>query len=279
MNMDNRWPKLGLLISAATLFGALLYFVGRRYTDAYFSTVGIPSNLLRFEVADYMYQGAHPIEMLIALGFTVLGIGLLRFVTRQNNAAESKPYTRMTTIFIVGYFVYFVFMLVILALLDIFGVRDVALTLAALVSSLFAAGWGIMMFFDQNLLSRVKRSRRLSRLLVLGGALSVFLFPYLGAGAWGAYMGTYDTSPQRISQVFQTIVLTAKQPIIEELAWESQDEGIFQTKDRLYLLLSNNGRLFIRAEGWDDKLFVIYSDTLYSFTLDTSSNEEDIGAE
>lgn len=285
MNDHDRWSIWKeFIIPGVVIFGPLLYFVGRRYTETYFAATGIPSYMLKFEPGDFVYQGAHPIRILIVLCFTLLGIGLYKFITskyiierpqqspkktiwaRARDFSKTKEYLNVT--FIVGFFAYYAIALLVLMPIEIFGGKpNVAIEFSILICVIISGVLGAMILFDQRILPIIKCSRWMRRAILWGGAVVLFLFPYITAGAYGTLNGTIDTSQQRIGQVFPNIVLTAQQPANKAIKWQKQDTGLFQTQDTLYLLLFNDGRLFIRSESQYDKTIIIDIDIISSFAV------------
>jgi hypothetical protein len=80
-DLDKWISRGGQLIGLLTLFGFLLYFVGRRYAEQYFGIIGIPYEGLSLDFYDYLYFGSQPIQLLIVFVFTFFGIGIFRLLT------------------------------------------------------------------------------------------------------------------------------------------------------------------------------------------------------
>jgi len=292
-----KWIEKGrYFIGAATLFGALLYFVGRRFVESYFATIGIPPAFLEFSVADYIYQGAHPIRLLIAVAFTSIGIGLFRFITSDHNSKETQPAVNnehLTTsdglrrrvykflqslqsfmeqfmfIYTIVFFIIVAFILPILASIEIFGDRfNLALNFSIIIYLAVTVYWGIAIMFDRKLVPRIKRHKKISKLFILGGLFVFFLLPYLGAGSYGVFMGIRDKSQQQLDSTFQTVTLTAQQPINETIVWSETDKGLYKTTDKLYLAYSSERFLFVISDRGVNEIIMISKDNLSSFTID-----------
>jgi len=130
---------------------------------------------------------------------------------------------------------------------------------------------GTIWLREETTVSLLKRSSSL-RTLVLGMlAVLVFMMPYIGVGGWGSYRGASDTRADQIETVFPTIVFTSDQPVIKEFDWEKTEQGFFQTEGKLYLLLENDGRLFVRPDGKGNQTVVITADSLSAYNLDFKS--------
>jgi hypothetical protein len=133
---------------------------------------------------------------------------------------------------------------------------------------------GTVFLRDSITVSFLKRSTVL-RTLVLGiMAVLVFMMPYVGVSGWGSSMGASDTSASQIEKVFPTIVFTSDQPVIQEFDWKRTDQGYFQTEGKLYLLLENDGRLFVRPDGKGNETVVVTADSFSAYHLNIKSPGE-----
>lgn len=301
----NRWLIRGrYFVGAASLFGALLYFVGRRYLEAYYLTTGIPPELLQFSIADYVYSGAHPFRLLVVILFTAIGIGLIRLASQKE---FDKPVSRVTgerrkakTVrekgrqflealnkkletgffyYMLGLFILYCFILPILAGIEAFGGRPdfrgmLVLSYLSIVLILFTVVGAVITLFDRRALLRLSRHSKTRALVLWSGALLFFFLPYLGAGAYGSFMGFQDISKHRISRVFDTVTLIANQPLNIMLDWERVTNDVYKTADKLYLLGVNSESLFIRLDNDHGETLIIPKARLSSFVINSPSSME-----
>ena len=63
---------LKLVGSLIPIFGGFLYYVGRRFTESYYETLGVPHEALNFSVADYLFKSMQSWVFLIAIALTYL---------------------------------------------------------------------------------------------------------------------------------------------------------------------------------------------------------------
>jgi hypothetical protein len=285
--LNRLFDLLTRLIPMAGVFGALLYFVGRRYTEGYLNTIGVPPHLLNYGVADYMFQGAQPWRLLIVLIFVFLGFLLYRFGMPESSpwgggfkielkrmwhqaktltvSGEIKVGGIFMLFFMLGYYPFIVVLLILFAI-GFFGPNNLALQLVLLFLSAIAVGFAILILTDRNSTSIMKSSSVLAWSFFVTALVVFFIFPYIVAGSYGVVSGVLDTGPNNLGRSFQEVQLTAEKPIAG-FEWEQQDNGLWRTKDKLYVLASSNENLFIRSEGNDTQTMVIPTDRILSFSL------------
>lgn len=63
---------LKLVGSLIPIFGGFLYYVGRRFTESYYETLGVPHEALNLSVADYLFKSMQSWVFLIAIVLTYL---------------------------------------------------------------------------------------------------------------------------------------------------------------------------------------------------------------
>jgi len=270
-NKERFWEILATIIPSLTYFGAFLYFCGRKYTESYYSCLGIPSNLLGFSIPDYMYAGSKPIQILFALIWTVLFVAFTRFIYLifiKKIVYDSNKYTILQTIGIFGYF--FLLLLAFIFLIISHGFQSTNnfnWSATFLLFSWIFISWGVMILFDMNLIYKAMRSKIMRYAFVILFSLTLFLLPFYEMDALGVVL-----SPRNISQSFGTIELTSTQPFVDNISWVQTDDGAYKTTDTLYLILSSNEQLFIRSDKYNNSLFVVPISMLSSYTLSTESN-------
>lgn len=294
MNYKYRWiGVVGVLVTAGPIFAAFLYLMGRRYTEGYFTAVGLPSSQLVFETSDYIYRGAHWVTISVAFVFAALAYLLGRFLFSQSVFSKEvttklEPKERKTweqrledilknklereVLFAVLYMLWVAIGVALMAFLEIFEhIPNVGIAALMFVYVLSAGGFGIMLLSDKSIISHMRQSNWLRNMVLVSCLLVLLLMPYLCAGAWGDFRGSLDIKADHISKTFGTVVFTSDQPVIKEFQWERTTQGFFQTKDKLYLLLENNERLFVRPEGNGNQTVVVPINSLSSYSLNFRS--------
>jgi hypothetical protein len=270
------WTKGINIAGTTTLFGALLYFVGRRYIESYLTIIGVPPESLNLNFSDYVYSGAHPIRLAIVILFTLVGIGLYRILTFhrdesiiannkiENNKTDAK-HKRMSKIldsihrwneklffsYITLLFLVYSFSLPIIALIEIFGgkpdpSKPPVLALISIILLYFTVGWAVAAFFDKKTLSMITHFKAIRNFCIWGGMITFFLLPYLGTGAYGTFIGAYDISKVRIHEVFDTAIITTAKPLDSNISWVKTGDGLYQNKDTVYLLVSTENDIFVK---------------------------------
>jgi len=285
MTEPPKWAdRLLVLLPSAGLFGGLLYFIGRRYVETYYDTLGVPPDVLRLEVADYVFEGAQLVRLMLAVAFTILAIVLYRLFTSgtTNGTKDSKdPVAEKCR----RRFRCFVICTGTIG----FGASSLGLAQRAwpegeanpvfvgviLLVLIAGAIVGVALFLKQELLGAVVFACRRKWCAIASLSAVLVVMPYSGAGAMGVIIGTLDSDSSRIGHLFDSVVLTADRPAVQELSWKKVDEERFQTEDKLYLLLVNDGNLFFRAKGRGKRVFVVPTDQLSSYTLSDGTQSEE----
>lgn len=291
--LDSWIERWRYLIGVATLFTALLYFVGRRYTETYFTAIGVPSTSLELSFADYAYSGANPIRLVIVILFTLVGIGLIRVLLAEqgkpvieNNYKINPKHEKLSKFFnymhrwsarlffayITLLFVVYSFSLPIITLIEIFGdkpdpTEPPMLAYVSIILLMFTVGWAVTAFFNKKTISMIVRFRIIRNFYIWGGIITFLLLPYLGAGAYGIFEGVIDIREQNIGNNFDTVTLVAYQSLDVTIAWEKTPDGFYRTTGKLYLLTTNDESLFIKLNDKASQTIVIPKDQLYSFTI------------
>lgn len=276
------------LIPIASVFGALLYFVGRRYTEGYLNALGVPPHMLNYGVSDYMFQGAYPWRILIVLIFAYFGFLLFRYgfpkpslwggggvkievkriwyqAKKLKNSGRARPADIFMAIFMSIYFPFLVAVLVIF----IIGfstskdyAKDASLILLITLSTFLA----LFFLADKSLMSIIRSSKLLAWPFFISAVIVFFMFPYIAAGAYGDVSGAIDGQSRNLGHAFQEVQLTIEKPITG-LHWEQEDNGLWITTDKLYLVASSNDNLFLRHAGNDTWTVVIPTKDISSFSL------------
>ena len=58
---------LKLIGSLIPIFGGFLYYIGRRFAESYYETLGVPPEALNFSVVDYIFKSIQSWLFLIAI--------------------------------------------------------------------------------------------------------------------------------------------------------------------------------------------------------------------
>jgi len=303
-NRVERWFIRGsYLLGLLSFFGALLYFVGRRYAEQYFAFMGIPPEELSLDFAAYAYYGANPIQLIIVIVFVFLGVGIFKLVTYPKPSEVQTLRKRRKTGFIktlksvidvsrspsaidkrlkTGFYLYIAFLIIlysfalpILTLTEIFYTQSTFLdaliltgfTLALLVLS---CGLPILFFSDREAIQRICHYGTFRNLVLWGSLIVLVLLPYLGAGAYGSFKGYTDIYLRHIDKTFDTVSFEADTPINTKLGWEKvdkKDSSYYKTTRTIYLIYANKENLYIKLDDDAEETIVIPKVNLDSYTV------------
>ncbi len=222
---------VGLITSGIGVVSAILYYVGRRYVDAYYDTLGVPYRLLGLGTPDYIYEGTQIGQILIVIALSAFTIGFLRLLfmppkieqtkksrekalRRLLNVLKSKP--KRVALFGFFYFIYYIVLWIAFGLMKVFGFLTEpaeAVAIVGMILLILAAGIGLLVMYDKTTLEFIY-SGQLRKRVFIGLTISMIVFlPYFGANAWGTYKGVLDTQPGHIGLVFDSVELNAEKPI------------------------------------------------------------------
>lgn len=255
---STRWFRL-LVVGGGGLgaFIYLLYFVGRTSFDAYLSILGIPTGVMNYDFTDYAYFGAQIDNLVIALLFTSIVVGLLSYLFPTEASRSIMPHRKGDLILGLGYLIYFAAALAALAWFILFAPSEVvepAIFMGILVACMLSVGFSILILYDRALLSRIKAGKIISKLFVAAIAATLICFPYMSATAWGTYKGfVIPFAPDR----FPVVELHAVYPLIDGITWEVAGNGSFRNAEELRLVLTNDKYLILKATTDPSSVYIV----------------------
>jgi hypothetical protein len=188
---DYRFKYETLFIAGLSAFLYLLYLVGRTYYDSYLSGLGVPKGIVDYRLDDYIYFGAQIDTLIIAVTFTVILIEFIMFWFQKNELANTR-YSRWD--FWVGlvYLVYFIIILSFFAFVTVFRSDLDNVPAVILIILMACAGTAIFLIIllqDKSILSRVARGKITRKIFVASVIITILVFPYMSAKAWGSFKG------------------------------------------------------------------------------------------
>lgn len=255
-------------LSAIPVFVYFLFFVGRVYSEAYLRQLGIPFGLVNYDFIDYVYFGAHMDTLFIALTFTSILMGLVWYVSLATLAEEK--YRKADLILSMVFLPYWVVGLTVVALITIFNpdiILEPAMILFVMLTSIASAGFILLLLTDKGLIGRIKRGKHLSRLFMFAVILTLICFPYMFSSVWASFKA-YVFPYKDIGLSSETLIeMTVNYPLVEDINWEAIEGGLYNNVDRLYLVLSHKGNLFVKTDLRDMKTYIIKSEDLVSYQV------------
>jgi len=262
-NQSNGLLKgLRLILPAITVFGYLLYFTGRTYSEAYYSTIGIPSGILNFDFWDYVYSGARGLNIILPVIFTAIFVGFLyRYLPEKQ---IYFPSARLRDVICPWFLsVYYAVWLVLFGIAGWYSPAFKAefpyifMSLATCI--LFSLS--IPVLWDKATVARIKEGRFLNWLFSVAIALGLIFFPYTSADSWGRFEGV------RASDNHPLVQLYAPNQVIDDIQWEVTSTGSFRTVDGLRLIFSNEQYLILESGMDKCSLYVIPTDDILSIKV------------
>jgi len=250
--MANR--ALSSILAGIPAFGYLLYFSGRTYSGAYYSTIGIPPGITSFGFWDYIYFGAKDFNILIPLAFAAMFVGFVLYLTESAQWYYKDHYSTFEYGFPMFYLVWYAVVLLFLTAttwLNPTLKTDPPYAFFAVALCLTVSGFSIIMLFDKTLLLRIKEGRIISRLFFGAIVIALILFPHTSADAWGRFEGMMarDSHP--------LVELHAPYQVIDDIQWETTSTNSFRTVDDLRLVFSNQQYLVVESVTDGYSLYVV----------------------
>jgi len=256
---------LQLFIPVATVFGGIIYYVGRRYVDSYYEAVGIPPAAYHFDFGYYVYRGVSSWVFLSALFSTVLLLMLASVVYNKGEPRsksteqfgrkhlcqvargilfwkKSDPSYVPLGLFLIASYVGGTAYVTALA----FGERTyVAQAFVGLTLTILVSGAGALLMTEPITMEFVRRWNLLYWAFIIGIAIAVLMVVHLFPASWGTFRGMTDSAS---NSAFPTIQLNANQPVgPPDLEWELQGNGSWTSKGQVFLLLDTENNLFLRS--------------------------------
>lgn len=265
---------LKLVGSLIPIFGGFLYYVGRRFTESYYETLGVPHEALNFSVADYLFKSMQSWVFLIAVALTYLLFILWQSVFKKPESTleipkqVAKKEGKSNVLINIGrmilrvfrpkkgdpqllglfYFFYSIFTLALLIMwiLPRAEPNFPAEAFSEIMMLVLSIGLGWLIMTDKPTIDFVRARRRLMRLFIASIVFTVIISMQLLPHGIGRFAGIVQTNPYRIEQEFPSIkVISNKALWSQDIGWVEKD-GMYQTKDRLILILENNDGVFVK---------------------------------
>lgn len=282
LNLRKEWIAVIAIYS-----GYLLYYIGRRYIEGYYETLGVPANLLQFSFQDYVYQGALPIQLFMATAFILLLIGLIRFyqmkvIVRKKQVKRVSVWRRLwkilknprkrenalTIAFVTYEYIVGGAGLFCACLLWFFKPPEMVLATITIIFIVFIGGMGLMaMWLDKLVISFFRKNKFLATAFFIITVLVLIAIPHLGGYSMGINASTLDIRQNNLAQNFKYIELVASQPVTEHFSWNKAEDGLYHTTSTQYFILNNTESLFIIPGDNTDSIVVIPKDSIISFTI------------
>lgn len=266
---------LKLVGSAIPIFTGFLYYIGRRFAESYYETLGVPHDALNLSVGDYLFRSVESWgTFLIAIALTILVFILWQNVFRKaeslveiRSQVSKKKSTREVLVNIgrtinrafrprkgdpqllmLGYLFYFVFGVILLLVwvLPTAGVNfpaEAVTETVMLVNLIFLAG---LIMTDRPTMYFVRTRKRLRQVFIGSVIFTVIVSMQLLPHGIGRFEGIVQANPYRIERYFPSIEIIANKTLwSQDIKWVEQD-GMYETQDRLILILENNDGLFVK---------------------------------
>jgi|GEM_PF-4198202 hypothetical protein len=240
-----------------------MYYIGRAYCEGYVAVLGIPSDLIHYEIQDYVYFGAQIETIWITMAFTSILIGLL-MIWFGRSRFDNKTSDNMAVNVVIIYMMCYGLALLLFAWYQIFRpdlVVEKAMTVAILTSCIFLFGIIItVIFFEPDTFIKIRLSKIKSKLFITVAIITIVIAPYMSGQAWGAFKGQITTTTD-----FPSIELCASRELTYGINWISEDGIIYHSNQELYLLYKTSE--FIILKTIDNNTYILKMSDLSSITI------------
>lgn len=265
---------LKLVGSLIPIFGGFLYYVGRRFGESYYETLGVPHEALNFSVADYLFKSIQSWVFLIAVALTYLVFILWQSVfkkpeytleipkqlTKQEGKSNVlikfgriilrifRPKKGEPQLLGLFYFLYSVFtlFLLIIWILPTAEPNFPAEAISETMMLVLAIGLGWLVMTDKPTINFVRAKKRLMQLFIVSIVFTVIISMQLLPHGIGRFAGIIQTNPYRIEQAFPSIKIISNKALwSNDIGWVEKD-GLYETKDKLFLILENDDGVFVK---------------------------------
>ncbi|MBA7608035.1 hypothetical protein ES703_15209 [subsurface metagenome] len=265
---------LKLVGSLIPIFGGFLYYVGRRFTESYYETLGVPHEALNLSVADYLFKSMQSWVFLIAIALTYLVFILWQSVfkkpeftleipsqvARKKSKSEVlinigrmiirvfRPKKGDPQLLMLCHFFYSIFglALVLIWILPTAEPNFPAEAFTETMMLVFSIGLAWLIMTDKPTINFVRARKRLAQLFIASIVFTMIISMQLLPHGIGRFAGIVQTNPYRIEQAFPSIKIIANKTLwSQDIGWVEQD-SMYETKDRLILILENNDGVFVK---------------------------------
>ena len=177
MKTSRRWI-ISAEISSYLLYAIyLISYMGRRFMEGYYSSLGIPTSLVHYSPEDTFYYGIFPPMFFMFLAFMLLALGVLRFINLPSKQTPSfrrekipffkkiwrfiKSRRKTETAFAVFLFIYFCVSYIPLLFFDFS--NPMAEAFITLMMLLMTAGAGVwLIWYTGDVIIFLKEHRKIS---------------------------------------------------------------------------------------------------------------------
>jgi hypothetical protein len=265
---------LQFVVSLIPIFVGLLYYIGRRFTESYYETLGVPHEALDFSVADYLFKSMQSWMFLIAVALTYLLFILWQSLFRKSESGleipsqvarkeeKSNIFTSVYRLLVrafkprkgdpqflgLFYFFYAIFgvALLIILILPAAEPNFPAEAVAEIGILAFAIVLAWLVMKDKPTINFIRARKRLMQLFIASAVFTIVVSMQLLPHGIGRFAGIIQANPGRIEQVFPSVTLFSNEALwSEDIDWIERD-GIYESTDRLVLILQNNGGVFVK---------------------------------
>jgi hypothetical protein len=244
-----------MFVSGISGFVYLMYYVGRAYFEGFFSSIGVPKDLISFQLHDYAYSGAQIDTILITGAFTAVLVGLLMNWFRKHIDLK-RPNIKIEVGFVLIYLCLYSVLLIIFAFLQIFRldlIIEIPVVMSVLMTCLVTLTLLILvLYFDQVILSNIWNSKIKRNIFIVAAIITLLCSPYMGGKAWGAYKG-------QIAKItdFPAIELYTNKVLTDEINWITVDNVTFKSNQELHLVLKTNDYIFVKTTDKTSPVYVL----------------------
>lgn len=269
---------LKLVGSLIPIFGGFLYYIGRRFAESYYETLGVPHEALNFSIADYIFKSIQSWLFFIAIALTCLVFILWHSVVKkpesileipsQVTKKKSKKKSKSEVLTNIGRIIIRVFrpkkgdpqlLMLFFFFYSIFGLALLLLWILPTAEPNFAAeafteimmlvfsiGLAFLIITDQPTMNFVRARKRLAQWFIASTVITIIVSMQLLPHGIGRFAGIIQTNPYRIEQSFPSIKIIADKALwSQDIEWVEQG-GVYETQDRLILILENNDGVFVK---------------------------------
>jgi hypothetical protein len=265
---------LKLVGSLIPIFGGFLYYVGRRFTESYYETLGVPHEALNFSVADYLFKSMQSWVFLIAIALTYLVFILWQSVFKkpefkleipsQVAKKESKsgvlinigrmiirvfrPNKGDPQLLMLCYFFYSIFglALVLIWILPTAEPNFPAEAFTEIMMLVLSIGLAWLIMTDKPTINFVRARKRLVQLFIASIVFTVIISMQLLPHGIGRFAGIVQTNPYRIEEAFPSVQVVSNKALWgQDIEWIAKD-GMYETPNRLVLIFQNNDGVFVK---------------------------------
>ena len=270
---SNSWPVRRILymsISGISGFLYIMYYVGRAYCEGFFSSWGIPKDLISFQFYDYIYYGAQIDTILITVIFTAILLKLLITWFFQN-PEQTKPYNKYGVMLVYGYLILYSVILLCCVFLQIFRsdlVIQKPLFMGILITCIVLLSFLVMiLYFDQDLFSHIRSANIKKNIFIATVVITLLFSPYMSGKAWGAFKA-------QITEItnFPAVELYANRELIYGIEWIPVDNSTYKTNQELYLIMKTSEYIFVKTSGNTSPVYMFKPSDILSTKILYSEN-------